>query len=577
MNTTATSEEPSSTRLTTSVEIGMRSRPRRTLRRHILWLVAAVNVVSTIVACSVAYKFQKEAFLHGLDKLLVAGAMSAEDYFGAKFHDGLTGRPSISAEEELQYIKRLSELANDLNLHYIGALVRHEGEYYYSISSAPEHELHVGSYDRLWTKYADVTPALAATFEDGQIRYEEHTDAYGSFRSAYVPFRRLDSDNVHFVYVADVELDYVYAELAETLWKTACAGVVICGGSIVLCWLLANYAAGPMTRLAGVIRSIASHDFHTETAQQTVLSQVADHAVEEVAQVAEAFYRLQRRLGRYIQQLQESTAARERIESDLRIAHDIQMGLLPCNLPVVEDCELYAQIIPAKEVGGDLFDAAVMPDGRLMIVIADVSGKGVPAGLFMAVAKTLLNVGRQYCQRPDELVEFLNQELVAHNDALMFVTMYLAMFDPKTGELQYANAGHNPPYIRRADGRVEMLEGRHGPALGISSGAVFTTETVILGDDDMLLLYTDGVTEAQNAASELFNERRLETCLADLPEPTANIAGAEVLKQVLAFQGAAPQFDDITLLALRYDARSLAQASTDSRIIPSPESALSSA
>jgi phosphoserine phosphatase RsbU/P len=187
-----------------------------------------------------------------------------------------------------------------------------------------------------------------------------------------------------------------------------------------------------------------------------------------------------------------------------------------------------------------------------MIVVADVSGKGVPAGLFMAVAKTLLNVGRQYCKRPDELVSFLNRELVGHNEALMFVTMFVGFFDPETGELQYTNAGHNPPYARRADGTIEVLEGRHGMALGISDSAEFTTETASLRDGDLLTLYSDGVTEAQNLESELFDERRLEECLTDLADPTAAAAGTELLARVAAFQGEAPQFDDITLLCLRF-------------------------
>lgn len=528
---------------------------RRTLRRHILWLVAGLNIVSTIVACAVAYKFQKEAFLHGLDKLLVAGAMSAEDIFGTDYHDRLQRKEEITHDEELEYVRRISELTKQLKLHYIGALVRREGSFFYSITSSPDKEIANGTYDRIWTRYNDATPALIATFHDGRKRFEEHSDSYGSFRSAYVPFKRVGDDNVYYVYVADVDLGYVYSELAETLWKTALAGVVICAGSLVCCWMLANYAAGPMMRLAGVIRTVVSRDFAMESEQQAVLSRVAARSVEEVANVADAFSRMQERLCTYLAELQESTAARQRIESELNIAHEIQMGLLPCNLPQAAGCELYARIIPAKEVGGDLFDAALLPDGRLMLVIADVSGKGVPAGLFMAVAKTLLNVGRKYCVRPDELVTFLNKELVAHNEALMFVTMYLAMFDPKTGELQYTNAGHNPPYVRRASGAIEMLEGRHGIALGISADAEFTTETVDLGSGDLLLLYTDGVTEAQNLASELFDERRLEQCLADLPDPSAPVAGAEVLERVMEFQGEAPQFDDITLLALRFTAR----------------------
>jgi sigma-B regulation protein RsbU (phosphoserine phosphatase) len=361
------------------------------------------------------------------------------------------------------------------------------------------------------------------------------------------------------VYVADVELDYVYAELAETLWKTAFAGVVICTGSIILCWVLANHAASPMMKLAGVIRTVVARDFRMDQGDRTLLNSVAERSVEEVSNVAQAFGRMQDRLCEYIRELQESTAARQRIESELTIAHDIQMGLLPCNLPEVPGCELFARIIPAKEVGGDLFDAAIMPDGRLMIVVADVSGKGVPAGLFMAVAKTLLNVGRHYSTEPDKLMAFVNKELVAHNDQLMFVTTFVGMFDPKTGELQYTNAGHNPPYVRRSSGAIEMLEGRHGMALGIAPTAEFTTETATLAGGDLLLLYSDGVSEAQNEASELFDERRIEECLADAADSTAAATGAELLRRVTAFQGPAPQFDDITMLSLRYTAPATAQ------------------
>jgi sigma-B regulation protein RsbU (phosphoserine phosphatase) len=133
--------------------------------------------------------------------------------------------------------------------------------------------------------------------------------------------------------------------------------------------------------------------------------------------------------------------------------------------------------------------------------------------------------------------------------------LFLGIFDPKTGSLSYCNAGHNPPYVRRADGRVEMLGGKHGPALGIVPGAVFVSESATLEPGDVLLMYTDGVTEAQNSAETLFSEERLETCLHDMAEPSAGDAVRIVIDEVSAFQGDAPQFDDITLLALRYVAK----------------------
>jgi len=170
----------------------------------------------------------------------------------------------------------------------------------------------------------------------------------------------------------------------------------------------------------------------------------------------------------------------------------------------------------------------------------------------MAVAKTLLGVARTHGKTAHGVIEFLNNQLSANNDALMFVTMFLAMFDPRTGELAYSNAGHNPPYIRRRDGRLEPLAGRHGPALGIKGGETYACETTTLRDGDLLLLYTDGITEAQDATESLFSETRLEECLRDMSGESAGEAGTAVIDAVAKFQGAAPQFDDITLLALRY-------------------------
>jgi sigma-B regulation protein RsbU (phosphoserine phosphatase) len=341
-----------------------------------------------------------------------------------------------------------------------------------------------------------------------------------------MPYRLSDHGNVDYVFVADMGLDYIYGHLHVTLAKTAFAGVVICAVSLCVTWILANTLAGPLARLAGLIRAVVQNDFRMEPADREALNVIAAKSHEEVSQVATAFDRMDQRLQDYFIELEQSAAERQRVSSELSLAHDIQMGLLPCRLPEIPGCDLFARVIPAKEVGGDLFDAARMDDGRVLLVIADVSGKGVSAGLFMAVAKTLLGVARTHGKTAHSIVEFLNDQLSANNDALMFVTMFLGIFDPRTGELAYSNAGHNPPYIRRRDGKIEPLSGRHGLALGISGGESYTCETTTICDGDVLLLYTDGVTEAQDAGQNLFSEARLETCLRETPADTAGKVGS---------------------------------------------------
>jgi sigma-B regulation protein RsbU (phosphoserine phosphatase) len=530
---------------------------RRTLRRNILALVTALNVVSTIVACGIAYHFQKEAFMSSIDRVLTAGAISAQHVFGHDFHIRiLNDDPSddITPEEELQQVKSISDLVDKLNLKYIGALVQRNGKYYYTITSSPLHQVADGTYDRIWTEYHDATPELAETFSDGQVRFERHTDKYGRFRSGYIPFSLPGSGKVDYVFVADMAVDYIDEHLRQTLVKTAVAGLAICAVSLWLTWMLANNLAGPLAKLARLIRAVAQHDFHMQPDQRSTLNNIAARSHEEVSEVAHAFSRMEERLQNYFCELERKTAEQERTKSELGIAHDIQMGLLPRELPEVPGCDVFARVIPAKEVGGDLFDVAEMEDGRLLLVVADVSGKGISAGLFMAVAKTLLRVGRTHGSEAHRIVEFLNDQLSAQNDAVMFVTMFLCLFDPQTGELAYSNAGHNPPYIKRRDGRVEPLRGRHGKALGIQGNQTYTCEKTQLEDGDLLLLYTDGITEAQNTGEELFSEERLEECLRDIPEQGAAFAGTAVIDTVMDFQGSAPQFDDITLVALRYKA-----------------------
>ena len=479
----------------------------------------------------------------------------AQNDFGNAYQNRILNSNSaddVSPDEELDDVRRLSELADQLQLKYIGALVRKDGKYYYTISSSPQHEIKNGTYDRIWTEYADATPTLAQTFNDGQLRFEQHCDSYGNFRSAYVPYRLPGSERVDYVFAADMGLDYIYGHLHATLAKTAVAGLAICVVSLSFTWVLANKLAGPLARLAVLIRAVAQHDFRMQPDDRETLSVIAARSHEEVSQVATAFGRMEQRLQGYFVELGRSMAEQQRTSSELSLAHDIQMGLLPRQLPEIPGCDFFARVIPAKEVGGDLFDVATMDDGRVLLVIADVSGKGISAGLFMAVAKTLLGVARTHGKTAHGVIEFLNNQLSANNDALMFVTMFLAIFDPRTGELAYSNAGHNPPYIRRRDGRLEPLAGRHGPALGIKGGETYACETTTLRDGDLLLLYTDGITEAQDATESLFSETRLEECLRDMSGESAGEAGTAVIDAVAKFQGAAPQFDDITLLALCY-------------------------
>ena len=276
---------------------------------------------------------------------------------------------------------------------------------------------------------------------------------------------------------------------------------------------------------------------------------------DEVGILAESFSRMRESLKKYIRDLTETTAAKERIESELSIAHDIQMSLLPKTFPAFpgrKEFDIYAIIEPAREVGGDFYDFFFIDDMHLCFVIADVSGKGVPAALFMAEAKTLIKVTARESMSPDQILHRVNNELCVGNDTGMFVTIFLGILDTTTGEVFYSNAGHNPPLTIRGDGRAEFLGVSPGLVLGVREDFEYSTGSIVLKEGETLFMYTDGVTEAMNPDDELFSEERLLCSLISLSaKPIGEMLG-RLAEEIIFFAQGAPQSDDITMMALKF-------------------------
>jgi sigma-B regulation protein RsbU (phosphoserine phosphatase) len=256
----------------------------------------------------------------------------------------------------------------------------------------------------------------------------------------------------------------------------------------------------------------------------------------------------------------EINAHLARLEQELEAARRLQMAMVPQSFPkpsAAFPLDLCASMEPAREVGGDLYDFFVTEDGKLCFLIGDVSGKGMPAALFMARTKSLIRITTELMRArhgasagPAEIIARVNRELCQDNSDMMFVTLFFAMIEPATGELEFCNAGHNAPY--RLNGKtVETIEGGKGIILGVRPDAVYSTGRLALAPGDGVYLFTDGVTEANNAAEELFSETRLEAVLrAADGAPCAEIVKS-VAYAVRAFVGDALPSDDITMLAIR--------------------------
>ena len=252
-------------------------------------------------------------------------------------------------------------------------------------------------------------------------------------------------------------------------------------------------------------------------------------------------------------QLEEATITKERMESELRIASNIQMSMIPNVFPIKEGLDMYASMTTAKEVGGDLYNY-LLKDNKLYFCVGDVSGKGVPASLFMTIAtrgfRTLAAMGKS----PAEIATRMNLELSENNEAGMFVTMFICMFDTKLGRLEYCNAGHNPPVIGNADGQFSFLdvEETNGP-IGLWPELVFKGETIDYFHNRLLLLYTDGLNEAENRQQEQYGENRIVKLITSICTKNTHDIVEALKADVNLFRDGAEQNDDLTILAFRYN------------------------
>lgn len=276
---------------------------------------------------------------------------------------------------------------------------------------------------------------------------------------------------------------------------------------------------------------------------------------DEIQTLSENLYKMEIDINDYIDNLQKVTAEKERIGAELNVATQIQADMLPRIFPAFPErteFDIYATMTPAKEVGGDFYDFFLIDDDHLGIVMADVSGKGVPAALFMVIAKTLIKNGAQTGGSPSEVLSYANEQLCEGNEAELFLTVWLAIIEISTGKGMAANAGHEHPALRRKDGSFELVKYRHSPAVATMEGMRFREHEFELHPGDSLYVYTDGVTEATNAHSELFGEERLVEALNRRQDTSLKELLADVRGEIDAFVAEAPQFDDITMLGFTY-------------------------
>lgn len=352
--------------------------------------------------------------------------------------------------------------------------------------------------------------------------------------------------SVGFVYPEKEILSIVYALQRKAIY-TAIIGLILL---LIIIIIISNSISRPITRLAEGVMRVARGDLDYQLSAKTRFS--------EVDKLQAAFNKMSADLKAYIKNLKEEIETRERIDSELKIARQIQTSMIPRTFPPFphrKEFELFGSMDPAREVGGDIYDFFLVDENRLCFLIGDVSGKGIPAALFMVIIKILLKNEAGNGLLPDEILYRVNNLLCPDNDECMFATIFCAVLDIRTGEVQFANAGHNPPLIGRKTETgysFEFMNVNSNFVVGAKPGTGFALEKTKLNRGDIIFLYTDGVTEAMNHNSEYFSENRLKEALSRLKDEEVGRIISNIQGRISAFTMGADQSDDITMLVLRY-------------------------
>ena len=385
--------------------------------------------------------------------------------------------------------------------------------------------------------------------------YRNKSEEFGYMYTGMIPILDSAGEPVA-VLAADLSMQEI-TRVWQRYWMIVGAEILI----LVTFFLFSMYqwlrkrVIAPLKQLEEVSASFVESSRQTQDPSRIDYKRADIHTGDEMEVLSDALNAMFDDTRRYMTNLLSVTAEKEKIGAELNVATQIQADMLPRIFPAFPDrreFDLYAFMHPAREVGGDFYDFFLIDEDHLCMVIADVSGKGVPAALFMVIAKTLIKNQAMMGDDPADILGKVNEQLCEGNDAMLFVTVWISILTISTGKGIAANAGHEHPVIRRAGGSYELVIYRHSPAVAAMEGMRFRQHSFELHPGDRLFVYTDGVPEATNAESELFGNERMLDVLNSQPDRKPHALLETMKREIDVFVGEAPQFDDITMLCLDY-------------------------
>ena len=512
-------------------------------------VIMAVVLVGTLTpAISRLYRGHMERYYSDLafDQASIAAQLIDGDSI-ARYY--LTGEKDEYYEQARQYLMTVKE---EMGLQYFYVVVPENEVMVYIWDAGVAGEGGVCDLGDADAYYGGGNELMHAAFapDAPETILVTNNEEYGYLASAYVAI--LDSAGQPAALASvDISMDMINQQIRQFVSLTI---LLSCGVLLVSVVVYYFYIRRILIRPLGKLHR-AAQELVQSNMDQLENFRLDISTRDELEELAGAFQYMTVELAEYIRNLAAVTAEKERIGAELEVATQIQASMLPCIFPAFperKEFDIYASMTPAKEVGGDFYDFFLVDDNHLAMVIADVSGKGVPAALFMVIAKTLLKNSAQTGASPKQVLERVNNQLCENNDAEMFVTVWLGVLDLTTGLLTAANAGHEYPALRRAQGEFELIKDKHGFVLAGMEGARYQEYTLKLEPGDTLFVYTDGVAEATDAGEVLYGTDRMLNALNALGGAVPDELLRGMKRDIDAFVGQAPQFDDITMLGLRY-------------------------
>lgn len=398
--------------------------------------------------------------------------------------------------------------------------------------------------------YQDEVEQIMTTGERSAVYFYSYTQASGAHTTAGIPVKDSAGEIVAFL---GVEKAMTALENARQTYVWNVMGITVLAVIlflVVYIGFLRREVVSPILTIAGEARRFAEDN----VARLDLLEQIRKK--DEIGTLARAIGRMETDIVQYVENLTAVTAEKERIGTELNVATQIQADMLPRIFPPFperDEFDIYATMTPAREVGGDFYDFFLVDQDHLAVVIADVSGKGVPAALFMVIVKTLIKNHTQTGMAPDQVFETVNRQLCENNEAGMFVTAFLGVLEISTGRFTYVNAGHNPPLAALGGRPYDWLPSKRGFVLAGLEGVRYQQQGIVLCPGDSIFCYTDGVTEALDPADALYSEARLRAFFRGRDLEGRPLAEQLDLlrRDIAAFAAGAEQADDITMLLLR--------------------------